>query len=1815
MRRLFSLFCIFISLISSATCFALNAPSNLSPGTTTSPGPLLTSSQQTLSWSQPSGAASYLVNVRDTNTATVVNYLVNSGTITSTQLTLVQGHAYKWNMWAYSGANNTGTQSPLSVSNYFRIGQPDLLVTGSPYPSTTTPTAGNQITIYYTVANQGNGDSLACSNRIQIKPHGSISVLTENRFPMGSILAHGSTGLTAQLTIPSSATAGYYDLYIIVDNTSVNIQTNTDNDVFSSYYALYIYAATPNLAPYTPFGWSGPLVLTKSPTGTTGDATFSDTDTVYAAWGCINNGTAATAQAFRNGFYIDDVFQTDTLVSISLPPTSATSGTGVSLGQLSAGTHKIRLTIDWAGAITESSETDNTYTNTITVSSFLATPSGLTLSNASNGVNLSWQDNSSNESGFRIQRRQNLTYTYFSVGPNQTNYADTGVSQSIQYCYAVAATNSGGSSAFTPEQCDTYTLPGSAPIAVIAGYLTPVIGTTTYYGIYSTGTGLKYSWTTSNGQQSTAQNPQFAFYWPGIYTIYMTVTDSSSRPSSASISINVQPSNAGTSIGVALGADPVVLSTGNYVQNHVDLQMPGIGFPFEFRRFYNSKFSDQPGQPLGFGWTFNYNERIQDTGTNTLFVRGDGSTWTFYPTNSGYIGEPGNFDSLVHNTNTDNSWTLTDKSQTVTLFGSNGCLVSITDKNGNALNCTYVAGVLNQIEDTAGRFVSFTTNSYGCIASMSDPLNRTVRYLYNSNTNLMAVVDMNGNTNFYNYNASHQMTNAIDGRGVCYIQNVYDPTNFAVTRQCDAFTNWTFVTYDFTDRITYVTNALDKLSVHYFDNNLLETNVIDEAGNQQSFAYDLNRNRTFIQDKNGNQTHYTYDALGNVTNKNDAFSNFTSIAYNSLNNPTIRVDALTNITTFGYDSRGNLTSTTNALNLVSRVQYDTSGLPTVLMDAREFGTTNQYDSRGNLTNLIDAHGFATQFVYDGVGRKSYQIDALNHTTSFAYDNNDNLLYTTNALNFVNAFTYDANNNRTSSRNPRNAITTNIFDLKDRLIAVLAPLNQTNGTIYDALDRKVATFDALGNQTGYTYDDVGNLTAVTNALNQVTRFTYDPQGNQTSVIDPTAHYVTNFFDVLNRKTVTIDVSISTNSTVYDALGHVSATTNANNQVTHFFYDSIGRLTNVVDSANQSVFFAYDQNGNRVLTTDPNGHSWTNIFDELNRLVEKDDPDANKTFFHYDPVGNLTNKVTANGDSINYGYDVLNRLTNIAYPSGQPVTFAYDSVGNRTNMTDNLSTTTWQFDLLDRLTSVTDPYGQTIANGFDANGNRVSLTYPGSKVVNYGFDALNRMTALTNWLNGVVSYGYDSRGNLIAVSNANGTTAAYAYDVADRLVGLTNAAPDASVIAAYTVTLDGVGNHTQVTHNQPLFPILSNQTNNYSYDSDNRLATIDGQTVTHNANGDLTAFGTNSYTYDFEDRLVQLSLTNTFTCDGLGNRLALTVSGQARRFVLDRTGALTQVLAETDTNNAPVAYYVYGLGLAEQISSSGTVATYHFNIQGSTVALTDSGGKVSDSYAYDSFGVLANSDGDSPQPFRYLGKFGILDDGTGLYYARARYFSPQLGHFLTKDTVASKDNDSQSLNRFVYALNNPLRFRDESGLVAAEGSIWSTLNLSLRNLIVPEQAQVLLSSRTANSTLPYYLSPSQMQTGPTLFISQAPTLTPEEQLRSVALVNGYEQVSAFLGHGLDTIGLAGVAALPEVGAMAAAVTKVTADQSNWGTTRDQIAETLAGSLLKTENGRQFLRDVGDGKVLAIRIGNVANNVEEALTSYGISPELIGLILDGQ
>jgi fibronectin type 3 domain-containing protein len=105
---------------------------------------------------------------------------------------------------------------------------------------------------------------------------------------------------------------------------------------------------------------------------------------------------------------------------------------------------------------------DSGYSNTATATtqstvSVPAAPTGLTASPVSRTqINLSWTDNSSNESGFRIERSRNNKYDVVAtVGPNVTSYADMQLAPGTRYSYRVAAFNTAGSSPYSNKASGT----------------------------------------------------------------------------------------------------------------------------------------------------------------------------------------------------------------------------------------------------------------------------------------------------------------------------------------------------------------------------------------------------------------------------------------------------------------------------------------------------------------------------------------------------------------------------------------------------------------------------------------------------------------------------------------------------------------------------------------------------------------------------------------------------------------------------------------------------------------------------------------------------------------------------------------------------------------------------------------------------------------------------------------------------------------------------------------------------------------------------------------------------------------------------------------------------------------------------------------------------------------------------------------------------------------------------------------------------------------------------------------------------------------
>jgi murein DD-endopeptidase MepM/ murein hydrolase activator NlpD len=134
----------------------------------------------------------------------------------------------------------------------------------------------------------------------------------------------------------------------------------------ASWRAFTTETALPNIVPTTLPGWSSPLLTSK--TGTEPDVlTFTTEDPIYVQWAFRNESDVNIPGGFWTTLYLDDKPIVDASFDGPLEPRSNGRLNGGNLGRQPAGTHKLKIVIDSKFHISESSDDDNSYSKTITV--------------------------------------------------------------------------------------------------------------------------------------------------------------------------------------------------------------------------------------------------------------------------------------------------------------------------------------------------------------------------------------------------------------------------------------------------------------------------------------------------------------------------------------------------------------------------------------------------------------------------------------------------------------------------------------------------------------------------------------------------------------------------------------------------------------------------------------------------------------------------------------------------------------------------------------------------------------------------------------------------------------------------------------------------------------------------------------------------------------------------------------------------------------------------------------------------------------------------------------------------------------------------------------------------------------------------------------------------------------------------------------------------------------------------------------------------------------------------------------------------------
>ncbi|WP_229771373.1 RHS repeat-associated core domain-containing protein [Burkholderia pseudomallei] len=809
-------------------------------------------------------------------------------------------------------------------------------------------------------------------------------------------------------------------------------------------------------------------------------------------------------------------------------------------------------------------------------------------------------------------------------------------------------------------------------------------------------------------------------------------------------------------------------------------------------------------------------------------------------------------------------------------------------------------------------------------------------------------------------------------------------------------------------------------------------------GTQYAFTRHVPNSLSWVQDRYGNQIQFSYNG-GLVQQMMSPSGRSITFNYDGSNRITSATDNSGRTIGYAYNSAGSLATVTYPDQTTEQYTYDSNNRMLTMQDRRgHVWVTNQYDANGRVTKQTYADNTSYQFAYatdsnnnvtattvtdpngnlekvafDSVsGYPSSDTRAygtsLAQTTTFNREPSGLVDSVTDALNRTTTYTHDALGNVTSITRlsgTSNAVTTSFTYTSD----------------YNQL---ASVTDPLGHATHFSYTN-GCLTQVTDALGHSTTIQCNEAGQPLTVQDALGNSVTFAYQGYDLQSITDPLSRTTHY-VMDTLGRRIATRDALSNVTLTQYDTNDRAVSATDALNQTTTLNYDGNGNLLSVTLPNTGVIHYAYDNRNRLITRTDAMNQSESWTYDGLGHVLTHTDRKGQVTDVSYDALNRRSLVSYADGSGIQSNYDAGNRLTSLTDSTSgTLDWGYDGLDRVTSTSSTQG-SISYTYDAAGRRTSMTAASQATANYTFDDANRLTAIMQGSE-TVQLAYDADNRRTTLTLPNGVKVNYGYDNASELTGLTYTQSNGNAVGNLAYGYDADGRITSKSGSFAMDVLPTATTQPATFDLNDRKTSFNGQAVTYDANGNLISDGTNTYTWNARNQLTQISQGGntqlSFSYDALGRRISKSLQGTTTQFLYDGNNAVQEA------QGSAINPILVGLGIDERFARNDvTGRTYLLtDLLNSTIALTDPNGAVKQQYGYDPYGNVTPSDTATgfTNPYQYTGREA---DAPGLYYYRARYYSPMMAGFISEDPITFGGGQ---LSFYAYAGGNPVSYRDPSG----------------------------------------------------------------------------------------------------------------------------------------------------------------------------------------
>lgn len=739
----------------------------------------------------------------------------------------------------------------------------------------------------------------------------------------------------------------------------------------------------------------------------------------------------------------------------------------------------------------------------------------------------------------------------------------------------------------------------------------------------------------------------------------------------------------------------------------------------------------------------------------------------------------------------------------------------------------------------------------------------------------------------------------------------------------------------------------------------------------------------YVGNDKSSETRYTYDQYGNTISEKYAPYNVAEYIGS----------------TFTYDAGGRhlVMSTDEQERKTIYSEYDMFGNPCKVTDFRNNITTYSYDVMGELEFVTypDSSYESTTREWGGIGVYTFKkrVNGI-HSETIHYDNfNREIRRGTVRLDGSWAYvdkTYNYDGNVCSISQPftgDNPVAWNTYEY-DSFGRPLAYKETSGKTTYWSYNGLCTTETKEGVTTKRTVDVVGRTVKVEDPGGQIL-YTYRPDGQVSEIIAPDGITTSLTYDNFGRKTAIDDPSfgIQTAAEVYASDGtRTIKTTDANGNVVKTLYNKFGQKTSE-ERPEFSTTYTYDSDGNIISEISSNGFISTCSYDNYGRLQQKTKSFGNKS---------ITKTYAYTKDKLTK--ETITIETGIYQPKSFGIKYKYSYNCIKELSLDN-NVPIWSI-------SKINDFGQPT----EVTTGEMSRFYD---YATYGLPTRRRAGNVQD-----MTFRFDNlSGNLLSrTDNNHNLTEIFSYDKLNRLCAV-NGNPIGYADNGNLTSMPQVGTFLYGNEDKPYAVtdfIQDNDVNGYIDDSDMYIEYNSLHRPKTIKNGEHNA---------------------SFEYDASGNRIMMSVDSSDKIYLdeYETDGNIQILYLGGDAYSAPMAC------IKRIMSPSWTLVNICRDHIGSITQIASVDGRLIQEYSYDAWGNMRNPEtnelykeewekelylGRGYTGHEHLNQFGLIN-------MNARLYDSETGRFISPDIYVQMPDNTQSLNRYSYCLNNPLKYVDKDG----------------------------------------------------------------------------------------------------------------------------------------------------------------------------------------